>query len=340
MNWYIWNLKLDTHASLFFPNKFVGTWSGRNPKYPIHVAEAQGAMIGNTMFLVSGFSVNYQTTTTRCYAMDTTASRIVWQRMDDLPGTVGTTHAPSVVIGTKFYMCGGYVGGHPGPQSDKCFVYDNSVAPGNAKQWSSFLSLPDGRGGGGMVYDTKRNSLIFASGAKRPQAGNAFAVDYNNTWMYSFADPSAGWVPKASIPFVANHMSSVTAIDGTGNEHHFFMGGQNSEIECCGNHKEIYEFDAENETWIRRADMPVTRGHAASSTRPISCGFLIAAGTTNEYGKTADVSYYNIPTDAWTSIGNLTNALNTPVCDLKGGYLYCESGWVNVGFSYRRQITV
>ena len=191
-----------------------------------------------------------------------------------------------------------------------------------------------------MVYDTKRKSLFFVSGARRPKAGNSFAVDYNTTWMYSFANPSAGWVPKDPIPYSANHMSSVTGIDDTGKERHFFLGGQTSNNECCGNHKENYEFDAENEKWIKRADMLVTRGHASSSTRPISCGFIIAAGTTNESGKTSDVSYYNIATDTWTSIGNIPNAINTPICDLRGGYMYCESGYVNGPFSYRRQITV
>ena len=150
--------------------------------------------------------------------MDTTAPSIVWQPVDDLPTPVGITHAAQVIIGTKFYMCGGYVGGVPGPDTNLCFVYDNSVTPGNGNQWSSFPPLPEGRAGGGMVYDTKRNALYFASGGRRLTPGGYSATDYNTTWMFSFNNPSAGWITKIPIPYAANHLSSVTAIDNTGKE--------------------------------------------------------------------------------------------------------------------------
>ena len=85
--------------------------------------------------------------------------------------------------------------------------------------------------------------------------------------------------------------------------------------------------------------MPFTRGHASSSTRAMGCGFIIAGGSTNENGKTKDISFYDITTDTWTKIGELPNAINTPVCDIGvDGYLYCESGWPNGTFSHKRKI--
>jgi hypothetical protein len=299
-------------------------------------------MIGKDLVLIGGFVDGYGQATPSTYALDTTlATGAVWRRMDDLPVAVGSTHGAFAVAGKVLYMCGGYVGGHPGPDTNKCFVYNHSVAPGQNKQWSTFPSLPVfGRAGSGVIYDRQRRALVFAAGARRPKKGDAFAVDFNSTFMYQLDQPRLGWVRKANIPFVANHMSFVTATDPTTKrQRHFFLGGQVGENEYTGNVADNFEWDAVKEVWIRRKSMPTTRGHAASSTRAVGCGFIVAAGSTNEYGKTADVSYYDIPTNTWTSLGNLPNALNTPVCDINGGYMYCESGWTGSTFSYRRQIT-
>lgn len=309
-----------------------------DPAYPIPVAESQGTIIGNDLLLVGGFNNGYGQATNQTWAMDTTSSTVLWRQMDDHPIPTGITHASLAIAGTKFYMCGGYVGGDPGQATSLCYVFDHSKAP-TTGQWSTFAPLPDVRAGGGLVYNTQRNALYYSGGAMRPQVGVATAVDYNTTWMYSLNNPSAGWVSKAPIPYTANHMSFVSAKDAAGMERHYFLGGQTSSDECCGNHAENYEWDAVNEIWIKRANMPIARGHAASSTRAIGSGFIIAGGTTNVNGKTTDISYYDIPSDTWTSIGNLTYAINTPVCDMAGGTLFCESGWETGYFSWRRQIT-
>lgn len=41
-----------------------------------------------------------------------------------------------------------------------------AIAPGSGNQWSAFADLPEGRGGGGLVYDSNSNSLIFSAGAE------------------------------------------------------------------------------------------------------------------------------------------------------------------------------
>ena len=307
------------------------------------VAEAQGAMIGNDFVVISGFHEpdgGYDAATAKNYALDTTNSNASWRRMDDLPVSQGITHAGFVVIGNKFYMCGGYLGGHPGPHIKTCLVYDHSKDPGSG-QWSYLPDLPLGRAGGGMIYDTNSNSLVFAGGAERPDPGNPDAVDYRHTWKLDLGNKGAGWIAKTDIPFDSNHMSYVTTMDETLTERHFFVGGQVGENENTGNIKDNYEYDVGSDTWIKMRNMPYTRGHASSSTRAIGCGFLIAGGSTNEFGKTKGVYYYSIPDNSWTKIGELPNAINTPVCDISpDGYFYCESGWANGIFSYRRKITV
>ena len=72
----------------------------------------------------------------------------------------------------------------------------------------------------------------------------------------------------------------------------------------------------------------------------MSCGFLIAGGSSNEFGKVMDISFYDIPSDSWTKIGDLPVAINTPVCDLYEEYLYCVTGWDDSRhFAFRRKIT-
>jgi Kelch motif len=295
----------------------------------------------NDFVLVSGFYNGYDQATPQTYALDVRngSTSSTWRRMDDHPVSAGITHGAFAAVNKLLYICGGYVGGHPGPETSDCFVYNHSQPPGQRKQWSRWPSLPEGRAGGGLIYDKQRRVLLFASGARRPKAGNADAVDYNTTWMYALDRPAAGWVRKADMPYSANHMSYVTVVDPlTARPRHFFLGGQVGENEYTGNVVDNLEWDAAKEVWLRRKSMPMTRGHAASSTRAVGCGFIIAAGSTNENGKTADVSYYDIPTDTWTSVGKLPNSINTPVCDISGGYLYCESGWTGSTWSYRRQI--
>jgi N-acetylneuraminic acid mutarotase len=316
--------------------KLASTWPALVPKYPIPVGEANGGLVGNDLVIISGFYNGVNQCTTQNYALDITNPSASWRRMDDHPIALGISHTMTVIVGMKIYMCGGYVGGDPGPHTDQCFVYDHSIAPGTTGQFSTFPNLPDtGRAGAGIVYDTASNALIFAGGATRPNT-----IDRPDTWMYSLANPSVGWVKKADIPLLSNHLSYVTAKDATGKERHYWMGGQASGNEVNGNRAEVYEYDAEKNIWIQRASMLIPRGHASASTRAIGCGFIIIGGTTNGTGKTTDVSYYDIPSDTWTKIGDLPSADNCLVCDINGGTLYCETGNSFSYFSFKTQITV
>jgi len=63
-----------------------------------------------------------------------------------------------------------------------------------------------------MLYDSASNSLVFAAGAVRPQAGNPNADDYTNTWTFDLSKigtPQAAWVEQDNIPYGANHIRYV-----------------------------------------------------------------------------------------------------------------------------------
>lgn len=200
--------------------KLVGDWEVFKP-YPLRVTEAQGRILGNDFVVVSGFTDQYTKATDTNHALDLNDSGASWRKIAPLPVEVGITHGATTVIGDKLYMvrhtplllkivlthfenqCGGYLGGHPGPAIDTCLVYDYS-----SDSWEFFESLPQGRAGGGLVYSSVSNALIFAAGAVRPRPGDIYAEDHQSTWMYQFDKPEAGWVPMANIPYKSNHMSS------------------------------------------------------------------------------------------------------------------------------------
>jgi hypothetical protein len=239
----------------------------------------------------------------------------------------------------KAYFCGGYVGARLGVHNGSCFEYDHAKAPGSG-QWTSFTSLPDGgRSGGGMIYDPVMDALVYAAGSQRPIRGVKSAVDFNDTWMHSLTDPSAGWIPKANIPFVGNHMNFVTAMDESGRKRHFFFGGQRGDNETRGNTNEMYEYDAVLDAWTQRQSIPYAVGHAAASARAIGCGFIISGGSING-GLTSAISYYNIPTNQWTKIGDLPERTHANVCVLADGMLRCETGTIDGIFSWMRPISL
>jgi N-acetylneuraminic acid mutarotase len=310
--------------------KLLGTtWTDFPPNYPFIVRETQGAMIENDIIIVSGFTNRYANATNQTFARDVTGVKgTTWRAMDALPVPLGITHGAFTVVGTKLYMCGGFYGSHPGRHIPDCFVYDHSKQPGQGQQWSRMKNLPGrGSGGAGMVYDSTMNALYYAAGGERnvPDAGDIDDVDI--FYMYSFNNPSAGWVNIGPSPIAANHVSFVTAYDKSGIEHHYFLGGQAAENECTGNLDKVYEWNAVSATWTRRANTPFPRGHAPSSTLPISCGFVMAGGSINTptgcYRQTSDISYYDIEADQWTSIGTLSKTVNAPVCAIgRDGYFY------------------
>jgi hypothetical protein len=162
-------------------------------------------------------------------------------------------------------------------------------------------------------------------------------------WKYSLSNPALGWVESTPIPYFGNHISYVTARDDRGAQRHYFLGGQIGENEIFGNLADVFEFNAVEERWIRRASMPFGRSHSTASTRPIGCGFIVAGGAINAVSipgkkvQTSDISYYDIPTDTWTSIGSIGLPMVTPLVAIdKNGYMH----FVNTRNknSYRRRI--
>lgn len=305
-------------------------WNRIPPEYPIDASETQGAMIGTNIFISGGFVNGFDNVTNHSYARDISVASSPWRKMEDMPVTIGITHAAVVAIGMKLYMCGGYAGIRPGRHVANCFVYDQSKAPGMG-QWSTFANLPNGgSAGAGMIYDSATRMLYYAGGARRLKKDSIDATDITGMWKISIDTPSSGWVMSKPFPYKANHLSAVTTKIINGQERHFFVGGQKGENELNGNVGDMFEFIPSTETWIRRASLPSNRSHTTVSTRAIGCGFIMAGGTLNSLTalkkRTAEILYYDVPTNRWTTIGKIPIPGATPPVFLDdNGFIYFVS---------------
>jgi Kelch motif len=329
-------LSLSHLISFFtsFLSQFLDpTWTNYNPLYPMRVIEPMGLLVGNDIVLFGGFFNGIANVTNHTYARSVTNTSGTWRRMDDVPLPGGLTHAAEVAVGLKVYLCGGY-SVYPGPHRSSCYIYDHAATPGN--QWSTLSNLPIGSAGAGMIYDSALNALFYSGGRQSYNFSNPGTFDVTHTWKYSFQNTSAGWVASTPIPYEANHQSAVTHTDAFGKQRHFYMGGQERLYECCRNKDALYEFVVRTETWVRRANMPLARGHATASTRAIGCGFFIAGGSVNSpigiLNRTTDMSYYDIPSDRWMRLGDVPFPGATPVvvAPPNSGYLYFVNQRPNV----------
>jgi hypothetical protein len=261
-----------------------------------------------------------------------------WIEIDPIPILTGLTHA-AITRGLSdavVHMCGGYTGPHPGPATERCFTLDVSKPRGI--QWSSLPNLPGQRSGGAMMYDVKSNTLTFATGASRPFPENIIhTIDHFDVWQLDMANTDKGWTPTTPLTYKGNHIGS-TSVWYKGKQRHYIAGGQQGESEQNTNSDIMFEWDADNSRWIRRASMLFPRGHFSSSSVPYkNCGFFIAGGRLNG-PKTSDISYYDITTDSWHKIGDLPDELNTPTCDASGNVFYCNGGTVGKDFAWKVKI--
>jgi hypothetical protein len=196
-----------------------------------------------------------------------------------------------------------------------------------------------------MWYDSATQSVIVAAGASRPDPANRIhTIDHKDVWQIFPANTAAGWKTSSiRFPYYTNHVGRATVnIPGVG-ERHYALGGQTGELEKWENHADVYELNMSNFSWAPRKFMPYGRGHISESTLTYkSCGFIIVAGAVNEAYipefRTSDISFYDIASDTWTSIGKFTDAVATPICAIHGGYLYCQSGYVWKHITLRRKI--
>ncbi|PXF39383.1 hypothetical protein BWQ96_10936 [Gracilariopsis chorda] len=203
----------------------------------------------------------------------------------------------------------------PGRSVGSCYMFSYGE-----RKWETIPKLPLAVGGGGMVYISQLDSLLFSSGMIRQQ-DEWHGIDSTHSYMLDLKNMGAGWVRKADIPNPRNHMSGVSVLG-----RYFFVGGQKGADEESGNQRSVHEYDYSNDKWIEKESIPVPLGHISASTFQYGRGFITVAGITDGRRPIAKVHYYDAVKNIWSELGFYPRQVQSVVCGPSNDAIHCSTG--------------
>jgi N-acetylneuraminic acid mutarotase len=266
-------------------------------------AEAGGVAVGNQLYVFGGqggASGISQFIRSDRYdpATDT------WTQIRDLPEPV--THAPVVADGNTLWIIGGYLGVEQKDSTTHVWKYDiptDTYSPGPP--------LPAPRGGGGAALAGRE--LHYFSGANRRDSAGGETIDYPDHWVLNL-DGGMSWTPSTPTPNPRNHLAAVH-LNGT----IYVIGGQHGPYEGTAPQQEVDAYDVASQTWTRKADLPVPRGHISASAFVWNGKIVTLGGSVvgHSAGLPSNTFYeYDPANDAWRTRTPLPGMRKSPVADL------------------------
>ncbi|WP_027483735.1 Kelch repeat-containing protein [Deinococcus pimensis] len=299
------------------------SWS-RGPNAPAPRFEAQGAALGDRLYLLGGFdrmpTTDYRPlATTRADVLDPTSG--TWSALPDLP--VKLTHAAVTTDPSRGWivLAGGFVGDHPGPSTADVLVYDTTT-----RTWSANVlpDLPAAVGGGALVRLDRQ--LHFFGGV--PRANGEYGQDSSGHWTLDLDAPGEGWQARAPLPNPRNHMAGVV-VGGL----IYAVGGQHRGNETDGNQTSVDVYDPATDTWKGRADLPLPLSHTSDSTVVWEGRVLVVGGVTNGQKKVGGVLAYDPAANTWASVSTLPESAvrQSPIADVVQGRLVVTTGSDDAG---------
>ena len=285
------------------------------------VFESQGTAVGNKLYVFGGFT-NGLVGSTKAQAYDATTNR--WAALKDVPESL--THAAVAEDGSTIYIAGGFVGNHPGPQTNHVWKYDTLK-----NEWSPGIPLPGARGGGALVRIGR--ILHFVGGVERDLNDlKTYLRDSPEHWTLNLdGGANATWQTAAPMPNPRNHTAGVNL-----NGQLYVLGGQHLSDEVSANQTQVDLYDPQTNTWTQRASLPRPVGHTSDSTVVMNNRIVMIAGVTDgspDTGslKIADVNEYDPVSNTWRALTNLPAPRQSPVAGVIGGRLYVTTGSLPAG---------
>ncbi|WP_420597535.1 NPCBM/NEW2 domain-containing protein [Deinococcus sp.] len=285
------------------------------------VFESQGTAVGNKLYIFGGFTDGL-IGSTKSQAYDAVANR--WAALKDMPEPL--THAAVAEDGSTIYIAGGFIGNHPGPQTNHVWKYDTMN-----NTWSAGTPLPGARGGGALVRIGR--TLHFVGGVERDLSDlKTYLRDSPEHWTFNLdGGANAGWQTAAPLPNPRNHTAGV-ALNGK----LYVLGGQHLSDEVSANQTQVDLYDPQTDTWTQRASLPRPVGHTSDSTVVMNNRIVMIAGVTNgspDTGslKIADVNEYDPVSNTWRALTNLPAPRQSPVAGVIDGRLIVATGSLPAG---------
>jgi len=291
-----------------------GEWKHAAPS-PLPRFEGPAAVVGGKLFTFSGF---FQATredrtlhaTKQVHVYDPSLDR--WQRLSDMP--IAVTHLNPAVDGQSIWFAGGFMGNNPGPAIRSVWKYDVV-----SDSWTEGPSLPEARGGGGLVQVSRTLHYVGGHYAANQEAA---AADH---WMLSL-DSGTEWVRRAPLPVPRGHFGIVAL-----NEKIYVLGGTLTHHPNFIDTDLVHVYDSKQDKWHAASSLPSARSHFEPGTFILDGRIYIVGGRDNQSkrlseSEMADITVYDPTKDAWSELRSLPYPLRAPVAQVIGESLIVTNG--------------
>ena len=250
--------------------------------------------VGSKLYVIGGFTAQGGTGTffplTRRVHVYDLATR-TWNELASLPQQAAGNHFGVASDGTYIYTVAGQVGDTYGAGTNTVWKYHIAN-----NTWSRSRASRKSASAGPRSSTTACCTYVGGDRADR----ETITTDH---WAIDLSNTSAGWQRKASIPLGGDHMSHA-AINGK----HYLFGGEHGHHGLTANdengyiqHNYTFEYNPANDTWARKADMPLAMSHIEGSTlvingKAVLIGGLLTGGGSNTTNR---VHVYDPVANTW-----------------------------------------
>jgi N-acetylneuraminic acid mutarotase len=283
------------------------TWQEAAPA-PVPLFEAQGAAVGEKLYVFGGF-YNEAIQATRAVNIYDPATN-TWSPRAEMPAAV--THAGVAVDGATVWVVGGLSGDYNGganPATADVWKYDTA-----ADAWTAGPSLPAAGGAGGLALVGRRLHYFGGLGADGQH-------DTGAHWTLDLDNPAAQWTAAAPLPVARNHFGTAV-LDGK----IYAIGGQHERDETDSNLRDVHVYNPATNHWTTATRLPRPMSHFHPSTVAVNGKIIIAGGVTSGRTPLADVWEFDPATRRWTASPPLPAPRKAPVMCVVGGMLIVVAG--------------
>jgi len=283
------------------------TWMTAAPN-PIARFEANGAVVGNELWVIGGFSSKDLQVTDRVDIYDPAADS--WRPGPSLPGA--QTHIAVVAFGDDVIVSGGFVGAFTSarpPTTDAVWRWSAAAAT-----WSMGPPLPTA----GAAFASALLGTTF-------QIAGGLAADGSSDSGAHYVWDLAGapiWTTAAALPDPRNHGGGAAA-GGL----FYAIGGRHGWNESSGDVADVDSYDPVAASWTSRAPIPIARSEIPGATSTMEDGrILVIGGSLSGVVPSPDVLVYDPAADAWCALPRLPEPRKGAVAARIGSRIVVTTG--------------
>jgi N-acetylneuraminic acid mutarotase len=248
--------------------------------------------LGNKLYEFGGYNKGNNQVTRETSVLDFETGQ--WTLLAPIPPGAAQSHAGVATDGTYIYWAGGQFGGSEDITqliaTENVWRYEIAT-----NTWSRYVNLPRPILAAGMTIFN--GVLYLVGGVEHPELAQA-TTDH---FALNTRSRNPSWIDRAPLPRATDH-AGVIEVDGT----IYAIGGEHGHGTTYTQHADVYAYNPWEDTWTRKADMPVASSHFDGSSIVIGKRILVAGGRTDLPDfTTAQVRVYDTELDQWTVLNPL-----------------------------------